>query len=302
MSVTTPTLTCERTRWETSPLARETPLARHTVLPSRPTAPTYCRPAPSFLSLFTAITDFRDGLRLCGGLDKYDYAGLRMSCKTVSEGWRPLAIDPTCQPDPGTEYFSGLRPTRCSGPECFVTSRTAPIRECQGKYDASIMCRRLVCMHCVYKAQRAFDEDGTKAREMHYCWPCSRREKKQGVGLCKCGIKSKDDIFRQDPSQWKCVSCRAIGARRLHVTAHGNLEHLEEQGKVWTRGKRWGKDSFKMQRWIDDDDQERNLCPGCGRHYWSLLRSFGRHRREHQGTRVDSRMYKQCMACLGRRL
>ena len=260
------------------------------------------RPALTFLSFFTSVTDFRDRLRLCAGLDKYDYTGLRMSCNTTTEGSRPLAIDPTCEVGPSADYFSGLESTQCTGPDCVKTSRTTPIRECQGKYDPTIMCRQLACLHCVQKSQRYFDEDCTNAREIHYCWPCSRREKKKGVGLCHCGIQSKDDVFKQDPSQWKCVSCQAIQARRRHVKAHGNLERLEEEGKVKPRGKRWGKDTFKLQRWIDEDSENRNLCPGCGRHYWSLLRSFGRGQREHHGASPDSRMYKQCMACLGRRL
>ncbi|KIW88726.1 uncharacterized protein Z519_10772 [Cladophialophora bantiana CBS 173.52] len=67
---------------------------------------------PDFVSVLSHIAPFEHGLRRAGVLNKYDYARLRMTCKTTAELLKPYPYNPRRQ-DTKDPYFAGLRVITC---------------------------------------------------------------------------------------------------------------------------------------------------------------------------------------------
>ncbi|OQV03173.1 hypothetical protein CLAIMM_08252 [Cladophialophora immunda] len=84
--------------------------------------PIYSAPRPDFLSVFNRVAPFVDGLRESGILDRYDYARLRMTCKTTAQELKPYPYDRT-EADTKDPYFAGVQAIPCD--DCGIPSDRA---------------------------------------------------------------------------------------------------------------------------------------------------------------------------------
>ncbi|KIW78209.1 hypothetical protein Z517_08042 [Fonsecaea pedrosoi CBS 271.37] len=91
--------------------------------------PSHVRPKLNFLSVFTQVAPFADGLREAGGLDRYDYTRLRMVCTTIAQVFRPYPYD-RLEPDTKERYFTGLQAIACD--DCGTPSSSLVVKPCHG--------------------------------------------------------------------------------------------------------------------------------------------------------------------------
>lgn len=269
-------------------------------VPEHPVLPSWSRPR-GFLGLFTHIPDFQKGLLEVGGLTAYDYTRLRMSCRTIAEAWKPYPHK-EFEPDSKDPYFAGLCPVACNEEGCRRTSDKVPIRRCYGRYHPGIFsgCNKYLCLYCVWTAQRDFDQHKIEGNELHYCRPCSKSFNRHRTGpaslkQCECGFKNRDNIHKQPYSEWQCSCCRASLNKMLSHVARHNLINLEAQELVAPRDRWLGPYMHGLARWIDTAAINRNNCPGCGRWYGKLVKTY--HHCDNNG-HWPRDMVRQCVVCL----
>ncbi|KIY01391.1 uncharacterized protein Z520_02943 [Fonsecaea multimorphosa CBS 102226] len=267
--------------------------------------PAYSPPQPDFLSVFSRIAPFVDGLRECGGLDRYDYTRLRMTCKTTAQEWKPYPYD-RCEPDTQDRYFAGLQAIPCS--DCGVPSDRLVVKPCYGlgpwKADGFSGCNKLVCAYCVVKALRAHGPYRNVGNELHYCQPCSwnlcRTSTQALAHECQCTFHHSGDIVDQPDPEWQCTDCRVTLLEKLSNAARDNLMIMETQQHVVVRDER--RHPFAaggLERWINPDHENRNHCPGCGIHYIDLVQTWEDDAEWDEMGYWHADMVRRCASCLG---
>ncbi|OAL40074.1 hypothetical protein AYO20_00492 [Fonsecaea nubica] len=91
--------------------------------------PSYVRPKLNFLSVFTQVGPFADGLREAGVLDRYDYTRLRMVSTTIAQVFKPYPYD-RLEPDTKERYFASLQAIPCD--DCGIPSSRLVVKPCHG--------------------------------------------------------------------------------------------------------------------------------------------------------------------------
>ncbi|KIW35088.1 uncharacterized protein PV07_01808 [Cladophialophora immunda] len=263
--------------------------------------PIYSAPRPDFLSVFNRVAPFVDGLRESGILDRYDYARLRMTCKTTAQELKPYPYDRT-EADTKDPYFAGVQAIPCD--DCGIPSDRLVVKPCHGlgtwKSEGGFSgCGKLVCTYCVMFAQGSRWAEG--AYELHYCRPCGWRFHRDHPGArtgepCRCDFKHGGDVVDQPDSQWQCESCRRTLHETLSTAARDNLMALEAERLVFVRDHSQHPFAGGSRRWINDARRNRNFCPGCGVDYLGLIRTW--EDSDWDGIRYPHDMVRQCMACL----
>jgi hypothetical protein len=258
--------------------------------------PVYRKPSPNLVSVFTNIGPFRDALRESAGLDKFEYTRLRQTCQTIAQGWRAYPENST-EPDTHDPYFAGLAPSECNSRHCSKTSKDDVVRPCYGK------CGKNVCFHCVWFAQKSFDQHRTSETELHWCRGCNRNvyhEYPGGVPECNCGFDGKHTVEDQGDSDWQCMDCRESCFHQQNMAARQNLLEREADGRVFTINPHLYTVSMdNLRRWIDVQSRNRNRCPGCSGDYQHIQDTYYDWvSRDYMPSRL---WLRQCMVCLQKR-
>ncbi len=269
---------------------------------------------PDFLTIFTHITPFQDGLRESGGMTTIDYTRLRMTCRTVAESYKPFPHNAT-KPDShlSEPYFAGLKSesVRCDDMGCRNTSDIVAVRPCYGRKHplAGIYCgcNKNVCIRCAQRAQRAFDHHQQVETELHVCFPCAQMAgatspSEDETELCKCGLTGKNMLDEPADTDFQCMPCRSTYFRVDTMMASNNLRCLEDNDRLRARD-RWchvgGGMSGNLHRWIHPGAANRNNCPGCGCNYRRIVASYPASALNEDG--VLTGVVRQCAICLKQR-
>ncbi|OAP57482.1 hypothetical protein AYL99_08220 [Fonsecaea erecta] len=266
--------------------------------------PVFSVPRPDFLTVFSRVAPFADGLRESAILDRYDYTRLRMTCRTIAEVWKPYPYD-RGRPDTKDRYFAGVQAIPCD--DCGIPSDRLVVKPCHGmgpeKAGSFSGCEKLVCTYCVMFAQRSHASPMNVDNELHYCQPCSwhffrrMQTRDPAEGRCRCALRSGGPVVEQPDSEWQCKDCRIALVEKLSCAARDNLMAMEARGQVFARDYTRHPFAGGVNRWIDHEHANRNHCPGCGINYIQLLQTW-------EDSNWDEiadwpcGMVRQCMTCL----
>ncbi|EXJ70171.1 uncharacterized protein A1O5_06239 [Cladophialophora psammophila CBS 110553] len=263
--------------------------------------PASSRPKPDFVSVLSHIAPFEHGLRRAGVLNQYDYARLRMACKTTAELLKPYPYNPRRQ-DTKDPYFAGLRVTPCD--QChMMTSDRLLVKPCYGhgcpNTGGTSACGKFICISCVFSAHLKSNRSRI-SDEVHYCRPCSQRfhqgrTESQAPRRCQCGWRENEDVRDQPSSEWLCFGCRSKRNEMLPITASHNVLTLEVQQSRFPLDRGQPPSAGNLKRWIGLSSNNRNDCPGCGIDYAALGWTWMNSDSELDGDDWPRDMVRQCV-------